>query len=41
MGIYPWTEEQLARRAMALPTLVEVQLSAPAGSFQFLLEVLT
>jgi hypothetical protein len=41
MGIYPWTQEQLTRRTMALPTLVEAQLSAPAGSFQFLLEVLT
>jgi AcrR family transcriptional regulator len=41
MGIYPWTREQLTRRAMALPALIEAQLSAPAGSFQFLLEVLT
>lgn len=40
MGIYPWTREQLTRRAMAMPALVEAQLSAPAGSFQFLLEVL-
>ena len=40
MGIYPWTPEQLTRRAMALPALVEAQLSAPQGSFQFLLEVL-
>lgn len=41
IGIYPWTREQLTRRARALPTLVEAQLSAPAGSFQFLLDVLT
>lgn len=40
MGIYPWTEEQLTRRMMALPTLVETQLNAPDGSFRFLLEVL-
>ncbi|KJR97461.1 MAG: hypothetical protein VR65_24125 [Desulfobulbaceae bacterium BRH_c16a] len=40
MGIYPWTEEQLTRRIMALPTLVETQLNAPDGSFRFLLEVL-
>ncbi len=41
MGIYPWTPEQLARRAQALPTLVEAQLRAPAGSFLFLLEILS
>lgn len=40
MGIYPWTEEQLTRRIMALPTLIEAQLNAPDGSFRFLLEVL-
>lgn len=41
MGIYPWTEEQLTRRALALPALVEAQLRAPAGSFRFLLELLS
>lgn len=40
MGIYPWTSEQLTRRAKALPALVEAQLRAPAGSFRFLLEIL-
>jgi AcrR family transcriptional regulator len=40
MGIYPWTREQLTRRVAALPALVEAQLRAPEGSFQFLLEVL-
>lgn len=40
MGIYPWTPEQLARRTRAMPALVEAQLSAREGSFQFLLEVL-
>lgn len=41
MGIYPWTGEQLTRRALALPALVEAQLRAPAGSFRFLLELLS
>src|SRR5262249_43149112 len=35
-GVYPWSDEELARRRQALPGLVEAQLSAPAGSFQFL-----
>lgn len=39
-GIYPWTTDQLTRRAQALPALVEAQLKAPAGSFRFLLELL-
>lgn len=40
MGIYPWTEEQLSRRALALPALIEAQLGAPPGSFAFVLELL-
>lgn len=40
MGIYPWSQDQLQRRVMALPGLIETQLKAPAGSFSFLLEVL-
>ncbi len=40
MGIYPWSEEALLRRAQALPGLIEAQLKAPPGSFQFLLEQL-
>ena len=40
VGIYPWSQEQLMRRAMALPALVASQLNAPEGSFQFLLDVL-
>lgn len=36
LGFYPWTEEQLSRRAAALPALVEAQLGAPKGSFAFL-----
>jgi AcrR family transcriptional regulator len=36
-GIYPWTGETLIRRAMAIPSIIEAQLKAPPGSFQFLL----
>jgi AcrR family transcriptional regulator len=39
VGVYPWTMEQLLRRAMAFPRLIEAQLKAPAGSFQFLFEM--
>lgn len=35
-GIHPWTQETLLRRAKALPSLIERQLNAPPGSFQFL-----
>ncbi len=35
-GIYPWTQETLLRRARAIPTLIETQLKAEPGSFQFL-----
>ena len=35
-GIYPWTPESLIRRAGALPSLIETQLKAQPGSFQFL-----
>jgi len=35
-GIYPWTQETLIRRAQAFPGIVEAQLKAPPGSFQFL-----
>ncbi len=38
VGIYPWTHEDLQRRAAALPRLIEQQLQAPKGSFQFLKE---
>lgn len=37
LGIYPWTKEDLERRVNAFPKLIEKQLSAPAGSFNFLL----
>ena len=36
-GIYPWTEEDLLRRAQAAPALLEAHLRAPRGSFGFLL----
>lgn len=35
-GIFPWPPEVLTRRAQALPALIEAQLKAPRGSFQFL-----
>ena len=37
-GIYLWTEEDLMRRAMALPSLIESILKAKPGSFPFLLQ---
>src|ERR1700722_9958121 len=37
-GVYPWTNADLLRRLQAFPTLIEQQLSAPAGSFHFLIE---
>lgn len=35
VGIYPWTEADLKRRIEAFPRLLEQQLKAPPGSFQF------
>ena len=37
-GFHSWSQEELTRRVMALPALIEVQLNAPKGSFDFLLE---
>lgn len=37
MGFYPWSEAQLARRMAAFPALLESQLNAPKGAFDFLL----
>ena len=37
LGIHPWMQEDLLRRALAFPSLIEAQLKAPAGSFQFML----
>ena len=39
MGIYPWTLDQLERRWKAFTKLIENQLSAPDGSFSFLLKI--
>lgn len=36
VGIYPWSAEDLKRRARAFPQLVEQQLGAPRGSFDFM-----
>jgi AcrR family transcriptional regulator len=36
-GVYPWTQEELTRRALAFPGLIEAQLKAAPGSFQFML----
>jgi AcrR family transcriptional regulator len=36
-GIAPWSPESLARRALALPTLIERLLGAAPGTFAFLL----
>lgn len=41
VGIYPWTQEDLKRRIQAFPKLIEQQLQAPRGSFQFLIEQMT
>ncbi|MGE0009927.1 MAG: TetR/AcrR family transcriptional regulator [Candidatus Babeliales bacterium] len=35
-GIYPWTHEDLVRRANAFPGILENLLKAPKGSFDFL-----
>lgn len=39
IGIYPWSEEQLMRRILAIPDMTEALLKAPKGSFQFLLKL--
>ncbi|MCB1111186.1 MAG: TetR/AcrR family transcriptional regulator [Chlamydiales bacterium] len=38
VGIYPWTEKELIRRARAFPKLIEQQLKAPPGSFDFMVQ---
>ncbi|MDH5507152.1 MAG: TetR/AcrR family transcriptional regulator [Anaerolineae bacterium] len=37
VGVYPWEQEELMRRAMAFPAIVESMLNAPEGSFSFLI----
>lgn len=38
VGFYPWSNEEIARRMAAFPSLLEDLLSAPEGSFDFLVE---
>ena len=38
LGFYPWSKNQLARRMAAFPSLIESQLNAPKGAFDFLTE---
>jgi hypothetical protein len=38
VGFYPWKNEEIARRMAAFPSLLEDLLSAPKGSFDFLVE---
>jgi AcrR family transcriptional regulator len=35
-GFYAWNKKQLDRRIKALPSLIEIQLGSPAGTFGFL-----
>ena len=36
VGIYPWSKEELSRRYRVFPKLIEQQLKASAGSFNFI-----
>ncbi len=38
VGFYPWSNEAIARRMAAFPSLLEDLLNAPGGSFDFLVE---
>ena len=38
MGIHPWAQEDLIRRDLAFPSIIESLLKSPQGSFQFMLE---
>jgi len=40
VGIYPWSNEELLRRANAFPKLIEQQLKAPSGSFDFMIQAI-
>jgi AcrR family transcriptional regulator len=40
LGIYPWTQADLERRALAFPRLIEQMLQAPINSFVFLTQKL-
>lgn len=39
LGVYSWSQEQLHRRWMAFPAIIESLLQAPQGSFSFLHEI--
>jgi AcrR family transcriptional regulator len=38
IGCYPWSQQDLERRARAIPALMENQLNAPENAFSFLLK---
>ncbi len=38
IGFNPWSQDDLMRRAFAIPALIEAQLNAPKGAFDFFLE---
>jgi AcrR family transcriptional regulator len=38
LGVYSWTQEDLMRRARAFPGLIESQLKAAPGSFNFMFD---
>ena len=38
VGMHPWTQEDLNRRFLAFPRMIERLLQAPLGSFQFVLD---
>lgn len=38
VGFYPWSDEEIARRMAAFPSLLEDLLNAPEGAFDFLME---
>lgn len=38
IGCYPWRQQDIERRARAIPALIENQLHAPTGTFSYLLE---
>ncbi len=38
VGCYPWSQQNLDRRAQAIPALIENQLQAPKNAFSFLIK---
>jgi AcrR family transcriptional regulator len=39
VGIYHWTQEDIARRIQAFPLIIEAQLMAPKGSFKSIFSI--